>query len=236
MSAYQNLQTALKAAPRKWLVTGVAGFIGSNLLETLLRLDEEVTGLDNFATGCRENLAEVEARTSPEQWKRFRFITGDIREAADCREACEGAELVLHQAALGSVPASMADPLACHEANVTGFLNMLLAARDAGVKRFVYASSSAVYGDAASLPAVEDWTGRPLSPYAASKAMNETYAAAFACAYGFPSIGLRYFNVFGPRQNPAGPYAAVIPGWIAALIKNQSLYINGDGEITRDFC
>jgi UDP-N-acetylglucosamine 4-epimerase len=236
MSAYEHLQTALKAAPRKWLITGVAGFIGSNLLETLLRLDQEVIGLDNFATGNQINLDEVRALASPQQWNRLRFITGDIRQLADCRQACEGAELVLHQAALGSVPASMADPLACHEANVTGFLNMLLAARDAGVKRFVYASSSAVYGDAASLPAVEDRTGRPLSPYAASKAMNEFYAAAFASAYGFPSIGLRYFNVFGPRQNPAGPYAAVIPGWISALLKGQPVYINGDGETSRDFC
>jgi len=236
MPAYEHLQTALKSKPRKWLVTGAAGFIGSNLVETLLRLDQEVTGLDNFATGNRANLEEVRALTSPEQWNRFRFITGDIRQLADCRRVCEGAELVLHQAALGSVPASIANPLATHEANVSGFLNMLLAARDANVKQFVYASSSSVYGDATSLPAIEERTGRPLSPYAASKAMNEFYATAFASAYGFPSIGLRYFNVFGPRQNPAGPYAAVIPGWISALLKGEPVYINGDGETSRDFC
>lgn len=236
MSAYEQLQTELKAAPRTWLVTGVAGFIGSNLLEALLKLDQRVFGLDNFATGHKKNLAEVEGLVRPAQWARFRFQPGDIGDLAACQAACAGVDFVLHEAALGSVPLSMTDPIGAHRSNVTGFLNMLIAARDAKVKRFVYASSSAIYGDDPGLPAVEQRSGRPLSPYAATKAINEVYAQAFTQAYGFPSIGLRYFNVFGPRQDPAGAYAAVIPQWIAALLKREPVYINGDGETSRDFC
>jgi UDP-N-acetylglucosamine 4-epimerase len=236
MSAYEQLQAALRAAPRSWLVTGVGGFIGSNLLEALLRLDQRVTGLDNFSTGYKANLEQVQELVGPQRWARFQFIEGDIRDLAACRKACAGADLVLHQAALGSVPRSMEDPIGCHESNVTGFLNTLIAARDAGARRLVYASSSAVYGDAPELPKVEDKVGRPLSPYAASKRVNEVYADAFAQAYGFGSIGLRYFNVFGPRQDPNGAYAAVIPAWIAALLKREPVHINGDGETSRDFC
>ena len=236
MSAYDELQTELKAAPQTWLVTGVAGFIGSNLLEALLKLDQRVVGLDNFATGKHKNLEQVKELVAPSQWTRFRFLEGDISDLAACQRACAGVDLVLHEAALGSVPFSMKDPLASHRSNVTGFLNMLLAARDAKVKRFVYASSSAIYGDDPGLPKVEEKIGRPLSPYAATKAINEVYANAFACAYGLPAIGLRYFNVFGPRQDPEGAYAAVIPLWIAALLRRQPIFINGDGETSRDFC
>ena len=236
MSAYESLKAALAQSPRTWLVTGVAGFIGSNLLETLLKLDQRVLGLDNFATGHRANLEEVRKLVGEARWQRFRMLEGDIRELAACRQACAGVDFVLHQAALGSVPRSIAEPLECHSSNVTGFINMLVAARDAGIRRFVYASSSAVYGDAPELPKVEDRTGRPLSPYAASKAMNETYADVFARSYEFLAVGLRYFNVFGARQDPRGAYAAVIPKWIDALLKRQPLYINGDGETSRDFC
>jgi UDP-N-acetylglucosamine 4-epimerase len=236
MSAYNQLQTELNAAPRTWLVTGVAGFIGSNLLEALLPMNQRVVGLDNFSTGKQKNLEEVKALVSPAQWARFRFLEGDIGDLTACQRACAGVDLVLHEAALGSVPLSMKDPLGSHRSNVTGFLNMLLAARDAKVKRFVYASSSAIYGDDPRLPKVEEKTGKPLSPYAATKVINEVYATAFALAYGFPSIGLRYFNVFGPRQDPEGAYAAVIPLWIAALLRRQPIYINGDGETSRDFC
>jgi UDP-N-acetylglucosamine 4-epimerase len=236
MSAYDQLQTELKAAPPTWLVTGVAGFIGSNLLEALLKLDQRVVGLDNFSTGKKKNLEEVRALVPTAQWARFQFLEGDISDLAACQRACAGVDFVLHQAALGSVPFSMKDPLASHRSNVTGFLNMLLAARDAKVKCFVYASSSAIYGDDPTLPKVEEKTGRPLSPYAATKAINEVYASAFALAYGFPSIGLRYFNVFGPRQDPEGAYAAVIPLWIAALLRRQPVFINGGGETSRDFC
>ena len=236
MSAYDQLQQELKAAPKTWLVTGVAGFIGSNLLETLLQLNQRVAGLDNFATGKQKNLEEVKALVSPEQWGRFRFTEGDIGDLAACREASAGVDYVLHEAALGSVPLSMTDPLGSHRSNVTGFLNMLVAARDAKVKRFVYASSSAIYGGDPDLPKVEEKVGKPLSPYAATKAMNEVYADTFALAYGLPSIGLRYFNVFGLRQDPHGAYAAVIPRWIAALLKRETVYVNGDGETSRDFC
>jgi UDP-N-acetylglucosamine/UDP-N-acetylgalactosamine 4-epimerase len=236
MSAYDQLQIELKAAPQTWLVTGVAGFIGSNLLEALLKLDQRVVGLDNFSTGKHKNLEQVKGLVGPAQWARFRFLEGDISDLAACQRACVGVDLVLHEAALGSVPLSMKDPLRSHRSNVTGFLNMLLAARDAKVKRFVYASSSAIYGDDPGLPKVEEITGRPLSPYAATKAINEVYATAFALAYGLPSIGLRYFNVFGPRQDPEGAYAAVIPLWIAALLRRQPIFINGDGETSRDFC
>lgn len=236
MSAFETVQAELRAAPKTWLVTGVAGFIGSNLLEALLRLDQRVIGLDNLSTGYEKNLDEVRELVGPEPWSRFRFVGGDITDLDSCLQACRGVEVVLHQAALGSVPASMEDPLACHESNVTGFLNMLLAARDAKVQRFVYASSSAVYGNDRSTPAVESNVGLPLSPYAASKAIDELYAAAFSCAFGFQSIGLRYFNVFGPRQDPEGAYAAVIPKWISALILREPIFINGDGETSRDFC
>jgi UDP-N-acetylglucosamine 4-epimerase len=236
MSAYDELQTELKATPQTWLVTGVAGFIGSNLIEALLKLDQRVVGLDNFSTGKHKNLEQVKGLVGPAQWARFRFLEGDIDDLATCQRACAGVDLILHEAALGSVPLSMKDPLGSHRSNVTGFLNMLLAARDAKVKRFVYASSSAIYGDDPGLPKVEEKIGNPLSPYAATKAINEVYANAFACAYGLPSIGLRYFNVFGPRQDPEGAYAAVIPLWIAALLRRQPIFINGDGETSRDFC
>jgi UDP-N-acetylglucosamine 4-epimerase len=236
MSAYDTLQTELKAAPKTWLVTGVAGFIGSNLLEVLLRLDQPVVGLDNFSTGKKKNLEQVQALVSPARWGRFRFLDGDIGDLATCQRACAGVDFVLHEAALGSVPLSMKEPQASHRSNVTGFLNMLLAARDAKIKRFVYASSSAIYGDDPGLPKVEEKIGRPLSPYAATKAINEVYANAFALAYGLPSIGLRYFNVFGPRQDPEGAYAAVIPLWVAALLRRQPVFVNGDGETSRDFC
>ena len=236
MTAFEKLQKTMVTAPKTWLVTGVAGFIGSNLLETLLRLEQRVVGLDNFSTGKSVNLDQVKGLVPSEQWARFRFVPGDIRDAAVCQSACAGVDYVLHQAALGSVPRSMTDPVGSHESNVNGFLNMLLAARDAKARRFVYASSSAIYGDEATLPKVESRTGRPLSPYAATKAINEVYANAFGAAYGLESIGLRYFNVFGPRQDPEGAYAAVIPKWIAALLKGEPVYINGDGETSRDFC
>jgi UDP-N-acetylglucosamine/UDP-N-acetylgalactosamine 4-epimerase len=236
MSAYAKLQADLRAAPKTWLVTGVAGFIGSNLLDTLLQLDQRVVGVDNFATGRQSNLVPDKKAIKPEQWKRFQFIEGDITDLNVCRRACQNVDLVLHQAALGSVPRSIADPLATHRANVDGFINLLVAARDARVKRFVYASSSSVYGDLPDLPKVEDKIGRPLSPYAATKQMDEIYAGVFARDYGFPSMGLRYFNVFGPRQNPEGPYAAVIPRWITALLGKEPARINGDGETSRDFC
>jgi UDP-N-acetylglucosamine 4-epimerase len=236
MSVYDSLRTSLTAQPKKWLITGVAGFIGSHLLETLLNLDQRVIGLDNFSTGHQKNLEEVRALVGESRWSRFQVAEGDICEAAACRRACEGVDFVLHQAALGSVPRSLADPMATHENNVTGFVNMAIAARDAGVKRFVFASSSAVYGDEPGSPKVEDKIGSPLSPYAASKIMNETYAGVFARAYDFSFIALRYFNVFGPRQDPEGAYAAVIPKWIAALLTREPIFINGDGETSRDFC
>jgi UDP-N-acetylglucosamine 4-epimerase len=236
MTDYERVQVALKAAPKVWLVTGAAGFIGSHLLEKLLLLNQEIVGLDNFATGKQVNLDQLQAAVSPEQWARFRFLKGDIADPEACAKACVGVDFVLHQAALGSVPRSLEDPLGTHRANVTGFLNILAAARAARVKRFVYASSSAVYGDSAQLPKTEDNIGRPLSPYAATKAMNELYAGVFGRCYGLPSIGLRYFNVFGPRQDPEGPYAAVIPKWIAALLHKTPVQINGDGQTSRDFC
>ena len=236
MSAYDQVQLSLKAAPKKWLVTGVAGFIGSNLLETLLKLEQSVVGLDNFSLGSRKNLGEVRSNVSPDQWARFQFVEGDIVDLPSCRRVCSGVDFVLHQAALGSVPRSIEEPLASHASNVTGSLNVFLAARDAGVKGFVYASSSAVYGDSPELPKQESKIGAPLSPYAATKLADEVYASAFARSYEFRSIGLRYFNVFGPRQDPEGAYAAVIPKWIAALLKRAEVSINGDGETSRDFC
>ncbi len=236
MSTYEKLQIELKAHPKRWLITGCAGFIGSNLLEKLLKADQYVVGLDNFSTGYNKNLAEVQSLVTPEQWNRFRLIKGDICDFAACKTATDGIDFVLHQAALGSVPASMEHPIRSHQSNVDGFLNILTAARDAKVKRFVYASSSAIYGDDPELPKTEHKIGRPLSPYAAHKWMNEIYAEVYARAYGFESIGLRYFNVFGPRQDPDGAYAAVIPKWLASLLKMEPIYINGDGETSRDFC
>jgi UDP-N-acetylglucosamine 4-epimerase len=236
MSVYGNLKTTLAAKPKTWLVTGVAGFIGSHLLETLLRLDQRIIGLDNFSTGYQKNLAEVRALVGEQRWAQFQMFEADICDAAACRRACNGVDFVLHQAALGSVPRSITDPIATHENNVTGFVNMAIAARDAAVKRFVFASSSAVYGDDPGSPKIEDKIGSPLSPYAASKIMNETYARVFARSYDFSFVALRYFNVFGPRQDPEGAYAAVIPKWIAALLTREPIFINGDGETSRDFC
>jgi UDP-N-acetylglucosamine 4-epimerase len=232
----QDVQQQLRGQRYHWLVTGAAGFIGSNLVEALLRLDQRVTGLDNFATGHRHNLDQVRELVGDAAWASFTFIEGDIRNPGDCVRACEDVDFVLHEAALGSVSRSIANPVATNETNVTGFLNMLVAARDAKVKRFVYAASSSTYGDHPALPKVEHQIGNPLSPYAVTKYVNELYADVFGRTYGTESIGLRYFNVFGPRQDPNGAYAAVIPQWIAALIRNQPLRINGDGETSRDFC
>ncbi|WP_296238905.1 NAD-dependent epimerase/dehydratase family protein [Psychrobacter sp. UBA5136] len=234
--AYEKVKEILVQAPKTWLITGVAGFIGSNLLETLLLLDQKVVGLDNFATGFQHNLDEVKSLVSAEQWESFTFIEGDIRNLNDCQAACIGVDYVLHQAALGSVPRSLADPITTNEVNISGFLNMLTAARDAEVKSFTYAASSSTYGDHPGLPKVEDKIGKPLSPYAVTKYVNELYADVFTRSYGFKSVGLRYFNVFGRRQDPDGAYAAVIPKWTAAMIKNDTVFINGDGETSRDFC
>jgi UDP-N-acetylglucosamine 4-epimerase len=224
------------ADKRRWLVTGAAGFIGSNLVETLLLLDQQVTGLDNFSTGHLHNLDSIRAGVSGDQWERFSFIQGDIRDLETCRRACSGQDIVLHQAALGSVPRSVENPIVTNENNITGFLNMLVAARDAGVNRFVYAASSSTYGDHPDLPKVEDRIGRPLSPYAVTKYVNELYADVFASTYGFNAIGLRYFNVFGKRQDPMGAYAAVIPLWFRSILSGDTVFINGDGETSRDFC
>lgn len=236
MNQYQQVCEQLQAQPKTWLVTGVAGFIGSNLLETLLKLDQTVVGLDNFTTGHQHNLDEVQSLVNPEQWSNFKFYQGDIRNFEDCQTACAGVDYVLHQAALGSVPRSIADPITTNAANVTGFLNMLTAARDAHVKSFTYAASSSTYGDHPALPKVEENIGNPLSPYAVTKYVNELYADVFARSYGFKAIGLRYFNVFGKRQDPNGAYAAVIPKWTAAMIADEDVFINGDGETSRDFC
>lgn len=222
--------------PRHWLVTGVAGFIGSNLLETLLCNNQQVTGLDNFSTGHRHNLDEVRRGVTKEQWSRFRMIEGDIRDLTTCTEACQGVDVILHQAALGSVPRSITDPLLTNANNITGFLNMLVAAKDNGVGRFVYAASSSTYGDHPGLPKVEEIIGNPLSPYAVTKYVNELYAGVFFKTYGLDCVGLRYFNVFGRRQDPQGAYAAVIPKWFAGLMKGETVWINGDGETSRDFC
>lgn len=219
-----------------WLVTGVAGFIGSNFLETLLKLDQRVVGLDNFATGHQRNLNEVQSLVSSQQWANFTFHQSDTRNLPDCHRACVGVDYVSHHAALGSVPRSIEDPITANSANITGFVNMLVAARDAKVKRFVYAASSSTYGDHPGLPKVEEIIGKPLSPYAVTKYVNELYADVFARCYGLETIGLRYFNVFGPRQDPEGAYAAVIPKWIAAILNGEPVYINGDGETSRDFC
>lgn len=236
MSQYQTVCEQLQHAPKTWLVTGAAGFIGSNLLETLLRLNQKVVGLDNFATGHQHNLDEVQNLVSVEQWANFKFYEGDIRNLEDCQKACANVDYVLHQAALGSVPRSIADPITTNAANITGFLNMLVAARDAKVSSFTYAASSSTYGDHPALPKVEENIGNPLSPYAVTKYVNELYAYVFARTYGFKAIGLRYFNVFGKRQDPNGAYAAVIPKWTAAMIAGDDVFINGDGETSRDFC
>jgi len=220
MARYDQVQQRIRATPRTWLVTGAAGFIGSHLLETLLKLDQRVIGLDNFSTGNRNNLEQVKQAVTEGQRENLRFVEGDIRALDTCRRACRSVNLVLHQAGLGSVPRSIADPIATHDSNIGGFLNMLVAAHGAGVARFVYAGSSATYGDHPALPRVESEIGRPLSPYAVTKYVNELYAGTFARCYGFDSIGLRYFNVFGPRQDPNGAYAAVIPKWIAGMIRN----------------
>ena len=218
------------------MITGVAGFIGSNLLETLLKLDQNVIGIDNFATGFQRNLDQVAKAVTPDQWHRFRFVNGDICDRDNCLEACEGAEIILHQAAINSAPRSIDDPYTSHHVNVDGFITLFLAARDSGVKRFVYASSSTVYGDDERLPKVEENIGRPLSPYGATKQIGEQYAYILGKTYNFPSIGLRYFNVFGARQTFEGGYAAVVPTWITSMLKRQPVYINGDGSTSRDFC
>ena len=236
MSVIDDARRQLTAKPLRWLVTGSAGFIGSHLVQALLELDQTVVGLDNFATGHRRNIDEVRAAVTGERWNRHRFVEADIRDAGACRHACLGIDVVLHQAALGSVPRSLDDPIATNGSNIDGFLNMLVAARDAGVRRFVYAASSSTYGDHAGLPKVEDAIGRPLSPYAVTKLVNEIYAEVFARCYGMQSIGLRYFNIFGARQDPSGAYAAVIPRWIRAMLLGAEVVINGDGETSRDFC
>jgi UDP-N-acetylglucosamine/UDP-N-acetylgalactosamine 4-epimerase len=232
--AYTQALAALRAQPRRWLVTGAAGFIGSNLVEALLRSGQHVVGMDNFSTGHRRNLDQVQSLTH-DAWRNFKFVESDIVDLAACKKLCDGIDIVLHQAALGSVPRSIDDPMATHHSNVTGFANMLFAARDAKA-RFVYAASSSTYGDHPGLPKVEDVIGRPLSPYAVSKYANELYAEVFARCYGMQTVGLRYFNIFGPRQDPDGAYAAVIPKWIAAMIRNETVVVNGDGETSRDFC
>lgn len=236
MTRFEEVQQELRQNPRRWLVTGVAGFIGSGLLEHLLKLGQEVVGIDNFSAGKPENLEDVQAIVGREAWSRFTFIEADILDMDRCREACHGTQVVLHQAALGSVPRSIKLPEAFHAANVDGFVNMLIAARDAGVDAFVYASSSSVYGDSQGLPKVEESIGNPLSPYALTKSINEQYANLFARVYGFQGVGLRYFNVFGPRQDPNGAYAAVIPKWIAQMRAGRTCEIYGDGETSRDFC
>lgn len=236
MSRYEEVKRQLEGNPKIWLITGVAGFIGSNLLETLLQLGQKVVGLDNFATGYQRNLDEVQSLVSDQQWKQFRFMEGDVRDYDLCRKAVQGVDFVLHQAALGSVPRSIADPITSNATNVAGFLNMLHAAKEEGVKSFTYAASSSTYGDHPALPKVEENIGNPLSPYAVTKYVNELYASVYARTYGFKTIGLRYFNVFGKRQDPNGAYAAVIPKWTASMIQGEEVFINGDGETSRDFC
>lgn len=235
MSKYDQVCQQLAQAPKIWLVTGVAGFVGSNLLETLLKLNQKVVGLDNFATGFQANLDEVQSQVSAKQWQNFTFQQADICHLADCEKACIGVDYVLHQAALGSVPRSIEDPIATNHTNITGFMNMLVAAKNAQVSSFTYAASSSTYGDHPSLPKQEDVIGNPLSPYAVTKYVNELYASVFQRSYGFNSIGLRYFNIFGQRQTPNGAYAAVIPKWTAAMIANDAVFVNGDGSTSRDF-
>ncbi len=235
MTAFEELKQKLSNEQRTWLVTGNAGFIGSNLVEFLLKHNQKVVGVDNFSTGYRHNIDDVLYCVGEEKAKNFKFIEGDIADIVICHQACEGVDIVLHQAALGSVPRSIDDPVTSNRSNVTGFLNMITAAKDAGIKRFVYASSSSVYGDSKELPKVEERTGNLLSPYAAMKMTNELYAGVFQKCYGMETLGLRYFNVFGRRQNPNGAYAAVIPKWIDSLLKKEAVFINGDGETSRDF-
>jgi len=235
MSQYEQIKLSLKEVPKIWVITGVAGFIGSNLLENLLKLDQVVVGLDNFSTGFNENLQDVESLVSPSQWKNFSFIEGDILDPDICLSICKDVDYVLHQAALGSVPRSINDPYNSNNSNITGFLNMLIAAKESKVSRFVYAASSSTYGDHPDLPKVEENIGRPLSPYAVTKLVNELYANVFSDTYDFHSIGLRYFNIFGKRQDVNGSYAAVIPKWIGIMLNNQSVQINGDGTTSRDF-
>ena len=234
--AQQSLVSKIQQSHATWLVTGAAGFIGSNLVESLLRLSQKVIGFDNFVSGHRRNLDQLEQLVGPERWKSFALLEADIRDRAACVASMQGVDYVLHQAALGSVPRSLDEPLVSHDVNVTGFLNILDAARQAGVRRFVYAASSSTYGDEPTLPQREERIGNPLSPYGATKLANEIYADVYARCYGFPTIGLRYFNVFGPRQDPDGAYAAVIPKWAAAMIAGEDVAINGDGSTTRDFC
>lgn len=233
---FEEIKCSLSSKPETWLITGVAGFIGSNLLEALLKLNQRVVGLDNFATGHQENIDEVKRTVTEEQWAAFTFINGDIRDLDVCRQVVKGIDHVLHQAALGSVPRSIKDPITTNNTNITGFINMLVSSKDANVKSFTYAASSSTYGDHPALPKVEENIGNPLSPYAVTKYVNELYAQVFARTYGFKTIGLRYFNVFGKRQDPNGAYAAVIPKWTSAMINGESLFINGDGETSRDFC
>ncbi|MFA0441921.1 NAD-dependent epimerase/dehydratase family protein [Vibrio sp. 10N.222.51.C12] len=236
MTKFEQIKRELIVTPKTWLVTGVAGFIGSNLLETLLKLNQKVVGLDNFSTGHQRNLDEVKGLVDSSQWESFTFIEGDIRNYEECQDAVTGVDYVLHQAALGSVPRSIADPITTNAANITGFLNMLTAAKEEQVKSFTYAASSSTYGDHPALPKIEEIIGNPLSPYAVTKYVNELYADVFVRTYGFKTIGLRYFNVFGPRQDPNGAYAAVIPKWTASMIQGEEVFINGDGETSRDFC
>ena len=236
MTNYDHVQKNLLSKPKTWLITGVAGFIGSNLLEALLKLDQRVIGLDNLSTGYIKNITEVEKSVKVSQWEKFTFIEGDLCDLKICKEACKGVDFILHQAALGSVPRSINDPIATNQSNIDGFLNILIAGRDEKVIRFVYAASSSTYGDHPDLPKVEDRIGKPLSPYAVSKLVNELYADVFSRVYGIETIGLRYFNIFGRRQDPNGAYAAVIPKFIYGLINNEPIYINGDGETSRDFC
>jgi len=244
MTKYEEVQEHLRSNQYTWLVTGVAGFIGSNLLEKLLILNQKVIGLDNFETGYQHNINQAieDAKKKLEEdgkqldISNFQLLTGDIRELEDCQKSCEGVDYVLHEAALGSVPRSIENPIHTNKANIDGFLNMLVAAKDAQVKRFVYAASSSTYGDHPDLPKVEDRIGKPLSPYSVTKVVNELYADVFAKTYGFRTIGLRYFNIFGKRQNPNGAYAAVIPKWVSSIISEEDVFINGDGETSRDFC
>lgn len=234
---YTEIREHLSQNRHRWLVTGCAGFIGSNLVETLMKLNQDVVGLDNFDTGHQHNMDQaVAAAEAAGAAGTFHFIEGDIRELADCQQACEGVQFVLHQAALGSVPRSIEDPIRTNRANIDGFLNMLVAARDAGVKRFTYAASSSTYGDHPDLPKIEDRIGNPLSPYAVTKVVNELYGKVFARTYGFKTVGLRYFNIFGRRQDPNGAYAAVIPKWVSSMLDGEDVFINGDGETSRDFC
>ena len=234
--SYAEVKTRLAASPEVWLVTGAAGFIGSNLVENLLNLNQRVVGFDNFSTGKTCNLDEVRSAVGPTKWRNFKFVRGDIQNVQQCYEVCKGVDHVLHQAALGSVPRSVSDPIATNSSNIGGFLNLLVAARDSEVRSFTYAASSSTYGDHPSLPKLEENIGKPLSPYAVTKYVNELYAEVFAQAYGFKSIGLRYFNVFGKRQDPNGAYAAVIPRWASSMLLGNQIYINGDGSTSRDFC